>query len=123
MATKDVQKEEKEKQELEQKEEKKTNWFQTVPTIYKLAGVGVIFFKYLSITNEGGELKELWIWIIAVVIIIPNIFSLFTFVLMNLGFINPLYIHLPNNNEIRNTTIYGAYNPQLYPPQFTFLNM
>jgi len=36
----------------------------------KLAGVVVIFIKYLSLVSKGGDIKEIWIWVIVVLIIL-----------------------------------------------------
>lgn len=62
---------EQEAKELEQKkEEEKGNWWTRVPVLYKVGGALIIFFKYLSVTKTpGGNLNELWVWIIAVVLV------------------------------------------------------
>ena len=66
---KDIEQEEKEKQEKDKEEKKQENWFTKVPAIWKLGGLGVIFFKYQSLISSGGEIKELFIWIIVIVLV------------------------------------------------------
>lgn len=59
--------EQKEKEEVKKKEGEKT-WFQNVPVVWKLGGIGLIFVKYLMIVNAKGNISELWFWIIAVLV-------------------------------------------------------
>lgn len=64
---KDVVEETKEKEKKEQQEEKKISWFQKVPMVFKLGGIGILFFKYQSLVKTGGDFNEIWIWVIAVI--------------------------------------------------------
>lgn len=56
-----------EKKDKEKKEEKpKYSWFQKVPVLYKVLGLGLIVVQYLGISNRGGSTNEIWIWVIIV---------------------------------------------------------
>lgn len=60
----DIKKKEEEKKEEETKEEKKENWFTKVPVIYKIAAIIILVIKYQSIVASGGNIQELWLWVI-----------------------------------------------------------
>jgi hypothetical protein len=64
---KDLSKEEQEKKAKELENSKKSSWFNNVPPWVKVAGVLVIIVKYLQISSKGGNLQELWVWIIGVI--------------------------------------------------------
>lgn len=67
---KDKEKEEREKKEEEQEEKSRLTWLQKVPRLWLIGGIAVIVFKWLSIRNAGGNMQELWIWIIIIIAVL-----------------------------------------------------
>ena len=66
----DIKKKEEEKKEEEVKEEKKENWFTKVPVIYKMGAIIILVIKYQSIVSSGGNIQELWMWVIIALVIL-----------------------------------------------------
>ena len=58
-------KKDEEKEVKQKREEEKPTWFQRVPAIYKIGVGAIIFIRFLSIAQEGGNISQLWIWIAA----------------------------------------------------------
>ena len=67
---KDKEKEEKEIEEKKEEKKKEESWFQRVPAIWKVLAAAVIFVRYLAISNSGGNIQELWLWIIGALVIL-----------------------------------------------------
>lgn len=67
----DVEQTKRDEEEQKRKEAKakySAGWFSRVPQIFKLAGFGIIFIKFLAIRNAHGNMMDLWPWVIGVVI-------------------------------------------------------
>ena len=66
----DIKVKEEKKKEEEQKEKKKESWFDRIPTLYYILAIGLLFFKYQSIVNKGGNIQELWVWVLVILVIL-----------------------------------------------------
>lgn len=62
---------EKEKQQEIEKAQKSTGSFQwsKVPKYAQLGGIAVLALKYISITQNKGNMNELWMWVVFVIVV------------------------------------------------------